>query len=144
MNSEFSAVLAALRPGDGGLQVTVPADWLQGRTVFGGLQMALAVRAMRSTMGENERALPLRSAQITFVGPVAGDTPVQLEAEVLRQGRSTVHARCDLLQDGAVGATVVAIFGVARASQFLHELPAPKADKGPEDATLPSMDPRLA
>lgn len=144
MTTEFSAVLASLEPADAGLRVTVPADWLQGRTVFGGMQMALATRAMRHAMPEEVRDLPLRSAQITFVGPVAGGEPIELRAEILRRGRSTVHARCDLVQSGVVGASVIAIFGVARPSQFVHELPPPDPGKRPEDAALPTMHPRFA
>jgi acyl-CoA thioesterase len=145
MTTDFSAVLASIeRAGEGSLRVSVPPDWLQGRTVFGGMQMALAARAMRLAMPDEVRALPLRSAQITFVGPVAGGEAVELRAEVLRRGRSTVHARCELIQGGAVGASAVAIFGVARPSQFVHELPAPDPGRPPEGVSLPTMDPRRA
>jgi acyl-CoA thioesterase len=145
MTTDFSTVLASIEPAHNGtLHVTVPPDWLQGRTVFGGMQMALATRAMRSSMPADARALPLRSAQITFVGPVSGSEPVELRAGLLRQGRSTLHARCDLLQGGAVGATVVAIFGVARPSQFVHEMPAPDPGRRPEDLDLPTLDSRSA
>ena len=61
MTSEFSEVLASMRPQpDGTLKVVVPEDWLQGRSVFGGLQMALAGRAMRSVLPADRRDLPLR------------------------------------------------------------------------------------
>ena len=47
---EFSRVLASISTaGDGWLEVVVPPDWLQGRTVFGGMQMAIAVRGMRAS-----------------------------------------------------------------------------------------------
>jgi acyl-CoA thioesterase len=141
MTTEFSAVLAAIeRAGPDSLRASVPADWLQGRTVFGGMQMALAARAMRLSMPDDIRALPLRSAQMTFVGPVAGNEPIELRAALLRRGKSTVHARCDLVQAGAVGASAVAVFGVSRPSRFVRELPPPAPDKGPDDTSLPSLD----
>lgn len=144
MAVDFSAVLASIVQTQGSLQVVVPEDWLQGRTVFGGMQMAIAARAMRLAMPEDARGLPLRSAQITFVGPVEGGTPIELQAHVLRRGRSTVHARCDMVQAGAVGASAIAIFGVARPSQFVREMPAPATGRHPDDPSLPAFESRFA
>ena len=132
-------MLDSIEPSTEGLCVTVPADWLQGRTVFGGMQMALAIRAMREAMPPGARSLPLRSAQVTFVGPVAGGVSVALHARLLRQGRSTVHARCDLVQHEAVGTTAVAIFGVARPSRFVHEIAAPDPGRRPDEPGLPTL-----
>ena len=136
MTTEFSRVLAAIdAASDGRLHVVVPPDWLQGRTVFGGMQMALAVRGMRASMPEGARELPLRSVQMTFVGPLAGGESIVLHPELLRRGRSTTHARCDLRQAEGVACTAVGIFGSPRVSQFVHELPAPDPGKRPDDVT---------
>jgi acyl-CoA thioesterase len=139
---EFSRVLASITTaGDGRLEVVVPPDWLQGRTVFGGMQMAIAVRGMRAVMPHDSAGLPLRSVQMTFVGPLGGGEPIHLQPVLLRRGRSTTHARCDLLQHDAVGCSAIGIFGVARASQFVHEMPAPDPGKRPQDvaeATMPA------
>ena len=62
MAVDFSAVLASMRSPAAGTSVIVPADWLQGRTAFGGMQAALAVRAMRDALGTGADALPLRAA----------------------------------------------------------------------------------
>jgi acyl-CoA thioesterase len=134
MTTDFSRVLASIEDaGDGSSHVVVPPDWLQGRTVFGGLQMAIAVRGMRSAMPEVARTLPLRSVQMTFVGPLTGGDPVQLCPELLRQGRSITHARCDLRQAAKVNCSAVGLFGAARSSPFVQELPPPVPDKRPED-----------
>src|SRR5512135_1836859 len=138
MSTEFSQVLAALRPaGDGTLEVAVPPDWLQGRTVFGGMQMALGARAMRAAMPESLRTLPLRSAQMTFVGPLVGNEIAQLRGQVLRRGKSTAHARCDIVQQDQVVCTVTGIFGGARASQFVREMPRPAVERTPEQIIVP-------
>jgi acyl-CoA thioesterase len=140
MATDFSDVLAAITPtARDELEVVVPPDWLQGRSVFGGLQMALAVRGMRAAMPAQSRTLPLRCAQVTFVGPLLGDARIVLRPGLLRRGRSTLHARCDLLQDGAVACTAVAIFGVARPSQFVQEMPAPDPGRRPEDVVQAEM-----
>src|SRR3546814_13544099 len=52
---QFSQLLSAMRGADGEWQVDVPADWQQGRTLLGGLQAALAVRAMRGLVRSEER-----------------------------------------------------------------------------------------
>jgi acyl-CoA thioesterase len=117
-------------------RVDVPEDWQQGRTVFGGLQIALAVRAMRAELG---RDFPLRSVQATFVGPLVG-RDLQLRAEILRTGKSTTHARCDMRHEGRTGCTSVAIFGEPRPSKFTLEIPRPIVDVDPESLTdLPSV-----
>ncbi len=117
-------------------RVDVPEDWQQGRTVFGGLQLALAVRAMRAALGND---LPLRSVQATFVGPLVGRDLV-LQAEILRTGKSTTHARCDMRHEGRTDCTAVAIFGVPRPSKFTLEIPRPIVDVDPESLTdLPSV-----
>lgn len=145
MTTEFSRVLASITAAsDGRLHVVVPPDWLQGRTVFGGMQMAIAVRGMRAAMPEETRALPLRSVQMTFVGPLGGGQAIYLRPELLRRGRSTSHARCDLLQYDGVACSAVGIFGVARASQFVHEMPAPDPGKRPEDVAGAVMTPGRA
>jgi acyl-CoA thioesterase len=117
-------------------RVDVPEDWQQGRTVFGGMQLALAVRAMRAAL---DRDLPLRSVQATFVGPLVG-RDLQLRAEILRTGKSTSHARCDMRHQGQTGCTAVAIFGAPRPSKFKREIPRPVVDVDPESlADLPSV-----
>lgn len=108
----FSEVLDSLTLHDGVWRVAVPEDWMQGRSVFGGLQSALAVRAMRSLVPAE---LPLRVLQTTFVAPVAGTVTIQVH--VLRAGKSVVHAEARLVEANQTRAIVVAAFGRARASE---------------------------
>jgi acyl-CoA thioesterase len=137
--SSFGQVLESLRREGDGWSVVVPRAWGNGRTVFGGLQVALSVRAMRGalehTLGPGKgdlAALPLRSLQTTFVAPVPAGTPVELRAGFLRSGRSATHARCDLLHDGAVACTTVAVFGAARPSRITLDIPRPGLAADPE------------
>lgn len=135
----FSAVLDSLRRDGAAWAVLIPRAWANGRTVFGGLQVALSVRAMRGAIDEalgagrgDVAALPLRSLQTTFVAPVAAGTPVALQAAFLRAGRSATHARCDLLQEGKIACTTVAIFGAARPSRIALDIPKPDLQADPE------------
>ena len=146
MPTGFSQVLASIEPCVGhGFSVTVPPDWLQGRTVFGGMQMALGGRAMRAVLPLQAAAMPLRSAQMTFVGPLLGGVPIRMKAETLRAGKSTVHARCDLMHDdGKVACTVVGIFGGPRESRFVKEMPRPELDVSAQGASESMVGPRTS
>ena len=109
MTATFGAVLDSLGHEGDRWAVTIPKAWSNGRTVFGGLQVALGVRAMRGALGAalgagkaDVAALPLRSLQATFVAPVSAGTQIELRARFLRSGRSATHARCDLLHEGTL------------------------------------------
>jgi acyl-CoA thioesterase len=62
-----------------------------------------------------------------------GGEPVELRSELLRQGRSITHARCDLRQAGTFACSAVGLFGAARNSSFVQELPAPQPVKRPDE-----------
>ena len=95
---------------DGALELDVPPDWMQGRSVFGGLQAAFALRAMRELVPD----VPLRTFQATFIRPVAGKLRVQ--AEVLRRGQNATHVEARIIDGNATAAVVLAVFGLARPS----------------------------
>jgi acyl-CoA thioesterase len=97
----------------------VPADWMQGRTTFGGLTAALAVQAMRDVEGKE---WPLRALQASFIGPVGG--PTSVEVTLLRQGRNVRQVQATLRSGGEVAAVVLAAFGQGRATIVEKHLPA--------------------
>ncbi len=108
----FTEVLDSLAPDGDALAVTVPGDWMQGRSVFGGMQAALALRAMRALVPAD---LPLRALQTTFVGPVEG--AVRVSARVLRTGKNVVHVEARILLGQETSTLIVGIFGRGRPSQ---------------------------
>lgn len=112
----------------GGASLVAPItdDWLQGRVCFGGLQAAIAAVAMRAAVGD---ALPLRALQVTFVASVdPGDA--RADARVVRRGRAVTHAQGTLWSGGRPAALLVGLYGAARASQALADMPMP-ALQGP-------------
>jgi acyl-CoA thioesterase len=122
----FSTILDALSTAKGACVATVPATWLQGRSVFGGLQAALAVRAMRSLVPSDA---VLRVLQTTFVAPVpAGD--VRVRARLLRTGKSAVQVEARLLDGDETGAIAVGVFGSSRASRVRVVPEQPPVDAG--------------
>jgi acyl-CoA thioesterase len=134
----YSRLLAGMEAGAGEARVEVPEDWLQGRTLFGGLQAAIVLRAMRTLVPE----APLRSLQTTFIGPVPGG-PVQARARILRSGKNTTHVEGRIVDGDATLAIVVAIFGVARDSvvKVLPRRPDVKPGRAFEMRYLPGQAP---
>lgn len=117
----FSEALDSLAATDipGQFTATVSDDWLQGRSVFGGLQAALAVRAMREVMPD---APMLRTLQTTFIAPVPAGT-IRIEAKVLRVGKSAIHAEARLFDGEQLACLVIAVFGASRPSTITIDLP---------------------
>jgi acyl-CoA thioesterase len=100
----------------------VQEDWLQGRSLFGGLQAALAVKALRTVLG---LTAPLRSLQTTFLAPIPADR-VRIEAKLLRQGKAVTFAEARIVSvENETLGLYVATFGDSRASQIAVPYPTP-------------------
>jgi acyl-CoA hydrolase len=106
--TSYAALLATVTQG----RAEMPADWTQGRTLFGGAVAAVGLRAIRHAAGDERR---LRSLLVDFAGPVAPGS-CHIETAVLREGRSATHAQAIVRQDDSVRAVVVAVLGTDRAS----------------------------
>ena len=131
---KWSALLAAARCEPGRATLALTEDWMQGRSAFGGLQSALALRAMRTLVAAE---LPLRTLQTTFVAPApAGETVAT--ARMLRSGKSAHQVEATIARDGDVLALVVGVFGSARASRVSH-VPAMPRLSHPVDRPLPHL-----
>jgi acyl-CoA thioesterase len=89
----------------------VTTDWMQGRTVYGGMSAALCLQAVRN---EYPDLPPLRSAHIAFAGPVAGD--VSITTALLRQGKSASFVTANLTSEAGFGTHATFCFGADRPS----------------------------
>ena len=126
----LAALLAEAMPQEGGpsaslgagFDVEIPIDWHQGRTAYGGLSAALALNAAIREGGEMP---PLRSAQVSFVGPLYGR--VEVRARVLRRGRNATWVAARIVREGEVGlvASFVFMAPVADSVLGLEERPTP-------------------
>jgi acyl-CoA thioesterase len=89
----------------------ITPDWMQGRTVYGGMSAAICLQAARNEFPD----LPaLRSAHISFAGPVAGD--VSIAVKILRQGKSASFVTADLSSEAGFGTHATFTFGADRPS----------------------------
>ncbi len=128
----FTQAVSSLHAEADHWRAEAPADWAQGRTIFGGLQAALLVAAMRQKIGTD---IALRSLQTVFVGPVSVG-PVRIRAEILRTGKSTIHARAETFSEAGIGCTAIAVFGKARSSSLKIDPVPPVVDRKPQDSPL--------
>jgi len=105
----FGAVLTSAEPHESGLALSIPADWHQGRTAYGGFSAALALAAAATVARPiGDDLPPLRSIEVGFVGPLAGE--VVATARVLRQGRNATWVAVEITSEGKVGLTASLVF----------------------------------
>lgn len=107
----LSTLLSRMQQTAGECTLEVPDDWLQGRTLFGGMQAIVGLAAMRSLVPE----APLRSLQVTFLAPVPGG-PVTARANILRSGKSATHVEARIVDGEKTLALMVGVFGLPRPS----------------------------
>ncbi len=138
--TRFDTLLRQMVETEGHYCVNVGPDWMQGRTLYGGISAALCLRAVRLAFPE----LPaLRSALIAFAGPSSGD--VHIRPSMLRQGKSAAFVTADLTSEAGFGVHATFCFGASREStkrQVLLEMPSlPTPDEvyrpKPKDRVLP-------
>ena len=130
-------ILAAAERIDTGFRTAIPADWMQGRTAFGGLSAALALQA---ALDLEPDLPPLRSAQVAFIGPLAGAATVT--ATRLRRGRNAAFIQSDVTSEAGLGLRATFVFMAELPSAIAHDEaprgrvapPAPDAElhTGPE------------
>ena len=130
-----SAVIAGCRRAeDGTLTAEVREDWMQGRSLYGGVQAALATEAMRPFSDD----LPIRTLQATLCAPVAHGR-LRIEARLLRAGGNTRQVEARIVDGEQVLALFVGIFGRARESAVAHDFIQPALD-GLTGTRMPFVD----
>lgn len=127
---DFTALMASMTTDGETCSVTATEDWLQGRTIYGGLTAAFCLESVSRQIGELP---PLRSAQFSFVGPASG--AVTVRPTVLRTGKSTVFVGVDLFGEAGLATRATLCYGTARPSAVVYgSLAAPAV---PEPETCP-------
>ncbi|WP_269790914.1 thioesterase family protein [Stenotrophomonas sp. Iso1] len=110
----LSELLSSFDPKQG---LVLPDSWRQGRTAYGGIITALGVLAAERAYPESMP--PLRSVQVSFIGPAVG--LLTFAPQVLREGKSVVNVGVDVHADGALAARLILVFGRARDSAIAHD-----------------------
>lgn len=110
-------IIAGMVPIEGGFRATIPPGWLQGRTAYGGISTALALHAAKAS---DIDLPPLRSTQVAFVGPLAGE--VTITAQRLRRGRNAAFIETSITSDAGLGHRAVFVFMSDIASSIAHDV----------------------
>lgn len=129
--TSLKEILDTLQPlADGpGWRGDIPDDWLQGRTAYGGLSAAIALHC---AMQSDTDLPPLRSAQVSFIGPLSG--PILVTAHRLRRGKNAAFIQADIESEAGLGLRCTFVFMRAIASEVdyqtttLPDFPQPTAD----------------
>jgi acyl-CoA thioesterase len=128
----LGAVLDQFTATDAGWIGEAPLSWAQGRTLYGGMTAALAwamaTRAFPSLP-------PLRSAQVAFVGPAAGN--LTIAPRLIRQGRSAAFVQVSVGGDAGPAAECLFSCGAPRDSAVHHA--APPAPEVPVPDACPAL-----
>jgi acyl-CoA thioesterase len=95
--------------------LTIPQNWSQGRTIFGGILTAMIVRAIKS---EVEDMRLLRFICTSFVNPMKPDENFVIEVNKLQEGQTITQIEGRAIQDGKIIAVVLTGFGVLRESSI--------------------------
>jgi hypothetical protein len=107
----FDDILASLTRNDGITTGHVTPDWMQGRTAYGGMSAALCLAGVR---GDYPDLPALRSAHISFAGPVGGE--ISISTKMLRRGKSASFVTTDLTSEAGFGTHATFCFGLDRVS----------------------------
>ena len=124
----YTELLASLRPNDDhSIDAHIPDSWMQGRTTYGGLTAALSLQGALQLVDD----IPIRSAQVAFVGPVGGD--IKIRPTLLRRGKNTAFVSVDVVAESGVTAQSIFAFGARRESSLhFDDMPKPKT-RAPEE-----------
>jgi acyl-CoA thioesterase len=127
-------ILAGRRTVDHTVHFSIPEDWLQGRTSFGGLVSVFGVQAMRDVVaGAWPADVTLRALQTNFIAPVEAG-PIAVGVKLLREGRSVRQVQVMMTQRDELCAVMVGVFGGPRESALAPLLPTrPPVAKLPDD-----------
>jgi acyl-CoA thioesterase len=126
----FGALITDASPLSDGFALTIPSDWHQGRTAYGGFSSALALTAAMQVGGELP---PLRSAQISMIAPLSG--AIEARARVLRRGRNATWVSAEIAGEGGVGFTASFVFmGPIESTLRINDQPPSAGVISPDDA----------
>jgi acyl-CoA thioesterase len=109
-------ILSGFDTGTASHHISIPPSWHQGRTSYGGLSSVLAYQAAKMA---GDDLPPLQSAQIAFIGPLAGE--VEVTAKVLRRGKNTAFVKSEITGADGVGLSCTFIFMNRRQSHLDYE-----------------------
>jgi len=96
----------------------IPPGWEQGRGAYGGIVVAVAIRAMEAV---EPTGAALRALSAEIPSPVLSAVPTEIRVETLRRGKSLASLEAKLVQEGEVKARATGLFGATRPVELAWE-----------------------
>lgn len=126
--SGFDGILQGMQQDRDGWVADCTGNWMQGRTLYGGLTAAIALQACQLMVPD----LPLlRAGQIAFIGPAGAN--LRAVPSILRQGKSVTYMGCDVFSDDQLVLRALYAFGAERTSRYQVRAPRAPECRPPED-----------
>jgi acyl-CoA thioesterase len=110
----FATLIENIQTAGGKTPMHVQDDWMQGRTVYGGLVAAMALKSMRAHVSPERK---IRSLFISFIGPLDAE-PFHIQTRQLRSGKSVTTVESRIIQNNTICCTSLGNFGADRDSQI--------------------------
>lgn len=129
MAAQFETETSVTRASEGVWETRLSGNWSIGENSNGGYALSPVLRALRELCGQPD---PI-SVTTHFLRPVQGRGVAQIEACLIRSGRTMTTARGTLSQDGKERLVVIAAFGDVEA----------RVGVGPEIAPSPPSIPAV-
>ncbi len=124
--------------------LSIPQNWSQGRTAFGGLLTAMIVRAMSAEVDDKRL---LRFITISFVNPVTPGDGFIIDVNKLQEGRTVTQMEGRAVQGDKTIAVVQSGFGLPRESSIHIDSAEAPVVPPPEDGTglmyIPGISPQF-
>lgn len=131
MTNPFLDGTRVTRQAPGRYTADVHEDWNLRPMPQGGIVTALAVRAMAQELGDPDQQL--RTLHTTFAAQVPHG-PVEVDAELLRRGRSMSHLRAEVRSPGRDrGHLTTGVFGAPRPGFSFTDLVPPEVIPHPDE-----------
>lgn len=146
MTDPLSSLLLAEGPTPQETVFHVPEGWQQGRGVFGGLTVAMAIRALERAHAARPEALatqPLRTLSADLAASVMPG-PLVAKVEPLRLGGGSALFGVRLEQEGETRAFVRGTFAKARVPDVVHAGASMPDVPPPADVAAVEMGPPVA
>ncbi len=139
----FNTILNSVDNRSDSAPLSIPDEWFQGRTAFGGILTAMIVKAIKSEV-DDQRLLSFVTT--SFINPLTPDVSFKIVVSNLPEGRSVTHMEGRAIQEGKTIAVVLAGLGVPRELSInIEGAEAPVVlapEKGFELTYIPNVSPK--
>ena len=94
-------------------EASVPEEWSQGRTAYGGLLAAVGMEALKGLIPEGRRA---KSFTVAFLGPIPPGQAFEVKTAILASGKSMTVGQVQIEVDGEVRFSKMVTYAADRSS----------------------------